>query len=642
MEELTEHLVSTSENLLLKYGQTASQAPRKKLKDLVIVQLNGLYLKNVRHLQYCVLLKVCILSNNYITDIDALECCTHLVKLDLHGNQIQHLPGPTFWEGMKELNLLYLHDSGIGKLDNVHSLSFCPNLTCLTLFDTPLSLRIAYRHIVVNSILSLKALDYYVISDQEIVENWKLPPKYKPFNPSFFLDFCHAPRKEATIEEEINVVKDINAKINHILAHHSPVVIVQRWIRGYLTRKRFGTIPLDEVLPQRHIRDGVKQIYSQSILPVCNSKSFMYHIIKPEQNTEDKKLTSGKQVLYMNNFKKLPILCLRRKKQPAFSISPTLRKKEKKKKLEEQRIPLRKGVLDLEKPNMEEQAGTKFRLSVCKAAFHSVKDKLMIFQKKEEEIWHAVHPFHSLVHPAPQLKAVNHPVSIEKRIFARMYGSVRLGPFYVIDKAYRESKRCEIQTKKICGVMQMQIAKGKADYCIKGFLEEKKNGVQKRCKEEDIRIQEALQQHQLRRSGFIEKVRQRHGRFLETKNQKASEYSLIQDFSIQHASLTQSLFRLDKLRKSEETIKERKNIVMENKEDMEKWKELVKNFQEQRQLMLRKENLAEKVVLSSIVSQKTSERLQQAKAKVAAVKDHQANMNIMIRLPLSCSTIKHV
>ncbi|XP_065410130.1 leucine-rich repeat and IQ domain-containing protein 3 isoform X3 [Chrysemys picta bellii] len=425
MEELMERLVSTSENLLLKYGQTTSQAHVKKLKDLVIVQLNGLYLKNVRHLQYCVLLKVCILSNNYITDIDALECCTHLVKLDLHGNQIQHLPGPTFWEGMKELNLLYLHDNGIGKLDNVHSLSFCPNLIGLTLFDTPLSLRIAYRHIVVNSILSLKALDYYVISDEEIVENWKLPPKYKPFSPSFFLDFCHASRKEATVEEEINVVKDIIAKINHILAHHSPVVIVQRWIKGYLTRKRFGKIPLDEVLPQRYyIRDGAKQIYSQSTLPVCYSKSFMYHIIKPEQNTEDKKLISGKQVLYMNNFKKLPVLCLRRKKQPVFSISSTLRKKEKKKKLEEQRIPVRKGFLDMEKPNMEEQVETKFRLSVCKAAFHSVKDKLMIFQKKEEEIWHAVHPFHSLVHPAPKLKAVNHPaIDVTKRKLGRKSGS---------------------------------------------------------------------------------------------------------------------------------------------------------------------------------------------------------------------------
>ncbi|KAG6933501.1 leucine rich repeats and IQ motif containing 3, partial [Chelydra serpentina] len=653
--------------------------------DLVIVQLNGLYLKNVRHLQYCVLLKVCILSNNYITNIDALECCIHLVKLDLHGNQIQHLPGPTFWEDMKELNLLYLHDNGIGKLDNVHSLSFCPNLIGLTLFDTPLSLRISYRHIVVNSIFSLKALDYYVISDEEIVENWKLPPKYEPFSPSFFLDLCHAPRKvvplptstraagsgagrgmywprlpaanhgqwepqsakpadvEATVEEDINVVKDTISKINHVLAHHSPILIVQRWIRGYLTRKRFGKIPLDEVLLQRYyIRDGAKQIYSQSTLPVCDTKSFMYHIIKPEQNTEDKKLISGKQIFYMNNLKKLPVLCLRRKKQPVFSISPTLRKKEKKKKLEEQRISRRKGFLDVETPNMEEQAETKFRLSVCKAAFHSVKEKLMIFQKKEEEIWHAVHPFHSLVHPAPQLKAVNHPVSIEKRIFARMYGSVRLGPFYVIDKAYRESKRCEIQTKKICGVMQMQIASGEADYSSKGFLEEKKNVVQKRCKEEDIRIQEALQQHQLRRSGFIEKVRQRHAQFLETKNQKASEYSLIQGFSIQHASLTQSLFRLDRSKKSEDTIKERKSIVKENKEDMEKWKALIKNFQEQRKLMLQKGNLAEKAILGSIVSQKTSDRLQQAKAKIAAVKDHQANMKIMLRLPLSCRAIKHV
>uniref|UniRef100_A0A8C8RIB8 Leucine-rich repeat and IQ domain-containing protein 3 n=1 Tax=Pelusios castaneus TaxID=367368 RepID=A0A8C8RIB8_9SAUR len=219
--------------------KSINQIHVKKLKNLVIVQLNGLYLKNVRHLQYCVLLKICILSNNYITNIDALECCTHLVKLDLHGNQIQHLPGPVFWEGMKELNLLYLHDNGIGKLDNVHSLSFCPNLIGLTLFDTPLSLRIVYRHIVVNSILSLKALDYYVISDEEIVEDWKLPEKYKAFSPSFFLDFCPAPRKEPTFEEDIRVVKYIISKINHILAHHSPVVIVQRWIRGYLTRKRF-------------------------------------------------------------------------------------------------------------------------------------------------------------------------------------------------------------------------------------------------------------------------------------------------------------------------------------------------------------------------------------------------------------------
>lgn len=91
--------------------------------------------------------------------------------------QIWHLPGPVFWEGMKELSLLYLCDNEIGKMANVHSLSFSPHQIGLTLFDTPLSLKIACGHIVVNSIFSLKALGYRVISDEEIVERWKLPDK---------------------------------------------------------------------------------------------------------------------------------------------------------------------------------------------------------------------------------------------------------------------------------------------------------------------------------------------------------------------------------------------------------------------------------------------------------------------------------
>lgn len=109
--------------------------------------------------------------------------------------QIEDLPGAVFWRRMKDLSLLYLHDNGISKLENVHLLSFCPNLIALTLFNTPLSLKIAYRHIVINSIFSLKALDYYVISDEEIMEDQRLPEKYRPFTPPFFVDFSPPPVK---------------------------------------------------------------------------------------------------------------------------------------------------------------------------------------------------------------------------------------------------------------------------------------------------------------------------------------------------------------------------------------------------------------------------------------------------------------
>lgn len=64
----------------------------------------------------------------------------------------------------------------------------------------------------------------------------------------------------------------------------------------------YSKILLHEVPLQRHyIRDGAKQIYSQGTPSECDSKSFMYHIIKPEQNTEDEKLTSGKQVSVLLN-----------------------------------------------------------------------------------------------------------------------------------------------------------------------------------------------------------------------------------------------------------------------------------------------------------------------------------------------------
>lgn len=59
-------------------------------KDFVFVKFSGLHLKSMENLQSCISLRVCIFSNNFITDIRPLKSCIKLVKLDLHGNQVSN------------------------------------------------------------------------------------------------------------------------------------------------------------------------------------------------------------------------------------------------------------------------------------------------------------------------------------------------------------------------------------------------------------------------------------------------------------------------------------------------------------------------------------------------------------------------
>ena len=59
-------------------------------KDFVFVKFSGLHLKSMERFQSCISLRVCIFSNNFITDIHPLQSCIKLVKLDLHGNQVSN------------------------------------------------------------------------------------------------------------------------------------------------------------------------------------------------------------------------------------------------------------------------------------------------------------------------------------------------------------------------------------------------------------------------------------------------------------------------------------------------------------------------------------------------------------------------
>ncbi|XP_062974094.1 leucine-rich repeat and IQ domain-containing protein 3 [Elgaria multicarinata webbii] len=629
-EEFTEYLVSASEKLLLEYGQTADLNDAKKQQDLIMVRLHAQYLNDIQNMQYCVSLKICDLSGNFITNIDALECCTNLIKLDLHNNQLEELPGPIFWGSMADLSLLYLHDNGISTLENVHSLSFCPNLIALTLFNTPLCLKIAYRHIVVNSIFSLKALDYYVISDEEIMEDWRLPEKYKPFTLSFFVDFPPLSGKETTFREEMKMIRGIISKINYVLAHHSPVLIIQKWIRGYLIRKILCLIPVHHILRyKRYIKDRTKYIQPRS--SVYSIKSCISHTIKPEQHAEEKKLTSGIQTTDVKDLKELH-LYLRKLNYPILSTILRLEEKKRIKEKKARRSP-RKDLLEWKKTEMKEDGmATKFRLSVHRMPFYSLTEELQRYQDRDKDFFDAVQDLRYVMHPIPQTMPVHEPGSIDKRIFAKAFGTIRLRPLYAIDKAYWESQKLDAHLKKEREVMRMQIAKSEADDYVNKLHEGKIEKLQKNYEKEKLMFCDILEECKHKRSKLISKMRQKYTRFLDRKEEKVLENTFIQRFSSQHTSLTRGLLRLDGWRNCKEGINEKKHIIKGTVEEQKQRKGLYKHFHEERLQMVQKQNTNEKCFRKFVTREMSKGRLQQSKAKVEAVK--KPRVKILYTLPV--------
>ena len=92
-----------------------------------------------------------------------------------------------FWAKLGQLQLLNLHDNHMETIQNTKGLAGCPNLTGLTLYDTPFSLKGDYRCTVVYSMWSLRALDRHVISDQELA-SLHFPPKFKALSPNLLVN----------------------------------------------------------------------------------------------------------------------------------------------------------------------------------------------------------------------------------------------------------------------------------------------------------------------------------------------------------------------------------------------------------------------------------------------------------------------
>merc|ERR1712185_174846 len=111
---------------------------------------------------------------------DPLLHCSRLLKLDLSSNGITALPKREEWARLPELQVLYLHGNQLGSLKVAGRLSALEKLLRVTLFDNPLATHPNYRHFLVNSIFSLRALDLHVISDEELIEGAQFPTNFAP------------------------------------------------------------------------------------------------------------------------------------------------------------------------------------------------------------------------------------------------------------------------------------------------------------------------------------------------------------------------------------------------------------------------------------------------------------------------------
>ncbi|XDV49271.1 hypothetical protein PO909_018553 [Leuciscus waleckii] len=282
------YLLNCSQSLILDHGYWTSEG-EKDPKDIVMVRLSSLLLKSLDQIGSCRAMRICILADNFLTRIEALMACTHLVKLDLKGNQIVELPDASCWSHLRELQLLYLHDNNMSTWDNIKGLSGCLNLTALTLYDTPLSLKKNYRHCLVNNIWSLKALDNFVISDEEIIQNWSLPLHFKALTQHFCVSL-YPSTKSDSFETEMKAVYKIITEINRIQAFYSPTLIVQRWIRGHLIRKSLGLCST-----KKHTASG-KPVRAENEHQPSQSQKTMEedtddnHELPKEKNTEIKRL----------------------------------------------------------------------------------------------------------------------------------------------------------------------------------------------------------------------------------------------------------------------------------------------------------------------------------------------------------------
>jgi len=126
---------------------------------------------------------------------------------------------------MTQLKFLYLHNNNITNWNDIQSLVTLPQIMHLTLFSNPVCSIPGYRHFLVNSIQSLLALDNFVITDEERIEDASFGYRFRGLNEFMKLHIPDYAKEKSAEQHLFNLEVDIY-RLKRIFERNSPSVLI--------------------------------------------------------------------------------------------------------------------------------------------------------------------------------------------------------------------------------------------------------------------------------------------------------------------------------------------------------------------------------------------------------------------------------
>ncbi|XP_062412078.1 leucine-rich repeat and IQ domain-containing protein 3 isoform X2 [Sardina pilchardus] len=503
----------------------------------------------------------------------------------------------------------------------------CSNLAALTLHNTPLSLMENYRHCMVNSLWSLKALDKYVISDEEIIEGCTILPKFKQMTPHLAIDL-HPASKMETFKSEMKLVMKTISKINQIQAHYSPTLIIQRWFRGYLTRKSLGIT--SSAWHWRKIKKQLSPIISEATI----TDDPLYSDKQPTmvgKHTDDQNEGDLKMKLFMNLLTGTTVvvheeraLSSTNKKWKACT-PPTPQNS----KVLSCNTSIGKDVTDLSEELQSlalETAGV--HLYCHKAVLHPTDPVTNMHLSRQQDGKDVRRDLRQLQSRKPSPEKPPHPrlpmVTAEQRLMDRCHAGINLEVFDIVERANRVRERDEALRKTVEHVTQAQARREEAREYRDVVMEGRRKEALQRREQEQVELRNALLRLKADQNHEAQSARERHALWLETRKLKKLEKTKTDDFCCRHLSLCKVIAKQQDQQRRTAIMQERQSLVTSTRAHVAKQKQLIQKYLERRKQSIKESTMISRMTLDSYKLKVHNNLLRAAKVRAARIKSSHA------------------